>query len=185
MKAGTIEIFLLGLIGGMLLGPLSVPTQAQAQELQPGAAAAPPSPPAESETSTAETGPEASGSAQEETESTDLPEGSVEPGVALVQFTTAVEDREPVDAIAFLENEARSIIFYSDIRGYSGATLLHRWEYQGQVMAEVPFVIGGDRWRVWSSKELLPAWIGDWTVSVVKADGEVIAAESFSYNQGL
>ena len=96
-----------------------------------------------------------------------------------------MEDREPVDAIAFLENEARSIIFYSDIRGYSGATLLHRWEYQGQVMAEVPFVIGGDRWRVWSSKELLPAWIGDWTVSVVKADGEVIAAESFSYNERL
>jgi len=177
MKAGTIEIFLLGLIGGIFLNPLSVPTLAQAQERPAGAAAAPTSPPPGDPASAGETLLEDSG--QEEAE------GSVEPGVALVQFTTAVEDREPVDAIAFLENEARSIIFYSDIRGYSGATLLHRWEYQGQVMAEVPFVIGGDRWRVWSSKELLPAWIGDWTVSVVKADGEVIAAESFSYNERL
>jgi len=177
MKAGAIEIFLLGLVGGIFLNPLSVPALAQAQERPAGAVAAPTSPSPEGQASAGETLLE--GSAQEEEQ------GSVEPGVALVQFTTAVEDREPVDAIAFLENEARSIIFYSDIRGYSGSTLLHRWEYQGQVMAEVPFVIGGDRWRVWSSKELLPAWIGDWTVSVVKADGEVIAAESFSYNERL
>ena len=96
-----------------------------------------------------------------------------------------MEDREPVDAIAFLENEARNIVFYSDLRGYAGETITHRWEYQDQVMAEVPFVVRGNRWRVWSSKQLLPAWIGDWTVSVVKADGEVIAAESFSYNEPL
>ena len=115
-------------------------------------------------------------------------EGSLlapEQGVALAQFTTRVEDREPVDSIAFLENEARSIVFYSDLRGFEGETIVHRWEYGDQVMAEVSFAVGGKRWRVWSSKELLPVWIGDWTVSVVKSDGEVVATESFSYNEKL
>ena len=105
--------------------------------------------------------------------------------VALAQFTTRVEDREPVDAISFLENEARNIVFYSDLRGFAGQTVTHRWEYRGQVMAEVSFAVGGHRWRVWSSKELLPAWIGDWTASVVKADGEIVATESFSFNEKL
>ena len=108
-----------------------------------------------------------------------------EQSVALAQFTTRVEDREPVDSIAFLENEARNIVFYSDLRGFEGETIVHRWEYGDEVMAEVSFTVGGKRWRVWSSKELLPAWIGDWTVSVVKFDGEIVATESFSYNEKL
>jgi len=50
-------------------------------------------------------------------------------------------------------------------------------------MAEVPFDVRGRRWRVWSSKKLQPDWIGNWTVSVVKQDGEVLAAESFTYQE--
>jgi hypothetical protein len=101
--------------------------------------------------------------------------------VALARFTTAVENREPVDAVTFLENDATRIYFYTDLRDLSGETIVHRWELGGEVMAEVPFAVGSDRWRVWSSKRLLPAWTGDWTVAVVKGDGEVIASESFTF----
>lgn len=101
--------------------------------------------------------------------------------VALAQFTTGIEDREPIDQITFVENEIRKIYFYTDLRGFEGQTIKHRWLHNGTVMADVAFEVRGPRWRVWSSKALLPDWIGDWTVEIVAAEGEVIAAETFTH----
>lgn len=103
------------------------------------------------------------------------------PGVALARFTTAVEGREPIDAVTFLSNRAREVLFYTDLRGLEGETVAHRWEFAGEVMAEVPFEVGGERWRVWSSKALRPEWTGDWTASVIGPHGEVLAIETFTY----
>lgn len=106
----------------------------------------------------------------------------------LAQFTTGVENREPIDQVTFVGNEARKVYFFTDLRGLEGRTIVHRWLYGGKVMAEVEFEVRGPRWRVWSSKDLLPDWIGDWTVEIVVApeaegeDAEVIAAESFTYS---
>jgi hypothetical protein len=99
----------------------------------------------------------------------------------IAQFTTAVENREPVDQVTFVENDVRKVFFFSDLRGLDGKTVLHRWSHDGQVIAEVPFEVHGARWRVWSSKELRPDWIGEWTVEVVTDEGEVLGAETFTY----
>jgi hypothetical protein len=103
--------------------------------------------------------------------------------VALARFTTAIENREPVDAVSFLENDARLIYFYTDLRDLSGQTVTHRWQLGSEVMAEVPFEVGSPRWRVWSSKRLQPEWTGDWKVDVVDSDGKVIASETFTYQR--
>jgi hypothetical protein len=50
-----------------------------------------------------------------------------------------------------------------------------------QRQAEVPFRIGADRWRVWSSKKLDRVWLGEWTAKVVADDGTVLASETFRY----
>ena len=106
---------------------------------------------------------------------------AVERPSALAQFTTSVEDREPVDQITFVDNDVRRIFFFSDLRGLAGRTVTHRWMHEGEVRAEVAFDVRGPRWRVWSSKALLEGWLGDWTVEIVADDGEVIAAETFTY----
>ncbi len=100
---------------------------------------------------------------------------------AVAQFTTAVEDREPVDQVTFVGNDVRKIFFFSDLRELGGRTVTHRWLHGDVVRAEVAFEVQGPRWRVWSSKELLEDWLGDWTVEIVTDDGEVIAAETFTY----
>lgn len=115
-------------------------------------------------------------------ESSATPEDLIDGYVTLAQFTTEMEDGEPMNSIAFLDNKQREIIFFTEAEGFTGTQLIHRWEYKGQVMVEVPFEVDADPWQGWSSKQLLPEWVGDWTVSVVKPDGEVIAAESFSYS---
>lgn len=101
--------------------------------------------------------------------------------VARAQFTTDVQSREPVDDVGKLGNTENKVYFFTELRNLDGQTVTHQWEYQDEVMAEVSFDVRGPRWRVWSSKQLLPAWTGEWTVAVVDQSGEVLAEESFRY----
>lgn len=94
--------------------------------------------------------------------------------VMRAQFTSAVSDREPVDALDTVAVSDGRVRFFTELSGLAGREVVHRWEYGGRVMAEVPFQVGADRWRAWSSKRLLPAWTGIWRVSVVTGDGEVL-----------
>ncbi len=98
-------------------------------------------------------------------------------------FTTAVIDREPADAIDTLGNDTVEVAFFSDVRDMTGGTVIHRWKYGGEVLAEVPFDVRGPRWRVHSTKQLDPAWTGEWTVEVVDASGRVLGEESLTYTE--
>ncbi|NIP73247.1 MAG: DUF2914 domain-containing protein [Gammaproteobacteria bacterium] len=101
--------------------------------------------------------------------------------VARSTFTTAIDNREPVDRLHSLGLEQGKIYYFTELRDLGGHTVTHRWMYGGQVMAEVSFDVGGPRWRVWSSKDLVPGWSGEWTVEVVADDGQVLAEDSFEY----
>lgn len=104
--------------------------------------------------------------------------------VARAQFSTAIENREPVDEVAELSNAHNKVYFFTDLRNLDGQTVSHQWEYEGEIMADVSFDVAGPRWRVWSSKQLLPGWTGDWTVAVVDESGTTLARESFRYVEG-
>lgn len=115
-------------------------------------------------------------------EPADLEEPAMENGhVARATFTTAVEQREPVDEVKQLPNDATQVLFFTDLRNLQGQTVTHVWEHDGKVVAKVPFHVGAPRWRVYSSKNLEPSWTGEWTVKVVDATGQVIHAEYFDY----
>lgn len=101
--------------------------------------------------------------------------------VARAQFTTAIEAREPVDKVTILSNDVNKVYFFSELRNLQGQSVTHRWLLGGKVMAEVNFNVGGPRWRVNSSKTLLPGWIGDWTVTVVDNSGIVLSEYNFQY----
>ncbi len=96
-------------------------------------------------------------------------------------FTSAVKDREPVDNIKQLDTHSDKVIYYTELRDMAGQTATHRWEYNGKVMAEVKFKVGGSRWRVWSSKKLVPGWTGEWKVSVLNGANEVISEAVLTY----
>ncbi len=101
--------------------------------------------------------------------------------VSRAQFTSAIEQREPIDEIKILSNNINRVYFFSELRNLQGQTISHRWQFAGKVMAEISFNVGGPRWRVNSSKALLPGWIGDWSVAVVDEDGNVLLEQSFQY----
>lgn len=100
-------------------------------------------------------------------------------------ITTNMIDREPQDEVRELTNDHTQVFYFSDLRNLAGETVTHRWEFDGSVIAEIPFAVGGPRWRVHSSKNLLPEWIGEWTVSIVDANGRVLATDTFVYTEAI
>ena len=121
--------------------------------------------------------PEVEASAEEAAES-----AGVTGRVARSGFASAVVDREPVDTLSSLANDVESVAYFTELLDFEGSTVVHRWQFGGELMAEIPFRVGGPRWRVHSTKRLDPSWVGDWSVSVV-AEGDVIATEHLSYTE--
>jgi hypothetical protein len=113
-----------------------------------------------------------------------LPMVSWAESVARAQFTSDVIEREPIDklgpTIIVQYGGIQKVYFFTDLRDMAGDKIVHRWTLDGEVMAEIPFNIGGDRWRVWSSKRLLPGFDGTWAVDIIKND-DVIQSHSFNY----
>jgi len=101
--------------------------------------------------------------------------------VARSAFTTAVADREPVDSITKLGTDNNKIYYFTELKDMEGQQVTHRWEYNGKVMAEVPFQVGGSRWRVFSSKTLDGVWQGEWKVSVIDQAGGTLSVNTFNY----
>lgn len=109
--------------------------------------------------------------------STDEPTTTEQTGnVVRAAFSSAIENREPVDQLT--QSSANRIYYFSELRGMSGQRVTHRWEHNGKIMAEVPFEVGGDRWRIYSSKRILPEWNGEWKASVVSSDGSELAVNT-------
>lgn len=103
--------------------------------------------------------------------------------VARAQFTTGIEDREPVNDFFRIDTSHERVIFFTELRDLDGHTVTHRWMHDGKVQAAVDFEVGGPRWRVWSSKDLLPGWTGAWTVQVVDETGTPHGRWTFVYTE--
>jgi hypothetical protein len=102
--------------------------------------------------------------------------------VSRAMFTIGVDDREPVIMVDSIDSGSYdSISFFTELNDLAGHNVTHQWTYNDEVMFEKTFEVKGDRWRVWTSKTLIPSWTGDWTVKVLDTDRTVIASKSFEY----
>ena len=101
--------------------------------------------------------------------------------VVRAAFTTSIVDREPQGTISELTTEHNKVYYFTELSGMTGRRIIHRWEYKGKVMAEIPFEVRGPRWRVYSVKSLLPSWTGEWTAATVDEDGRVLALNTLEY----
>ena len=101
--------------------------------------------------------------------------------ISNAEFAMEIKDRTPLNIIEELDNSFGKIYFFTNIRNLQGQSIRHRWIYKNKVMAEVEFDINGPRWRVWSSKNLWPTWLGEWTVEVLNSKDEVFFKKEFNY----
>lgn len=105
--------------------------------------------------------------------------------VKRAQFTTGIEQREPVDLIEGVfpakAEGLRQLYFFSELRNLKGHTIRHQWFHEGKLQSEIKFNVRGNRWRVNSSKRLNPAAMGDWEVKVVNEENETLLSKNFQY----
>jgi len=94
--------------------------------------------------------------------------------VSRATFTRAVVNREPIDTLKTITNNLQHLYFFTELKGFMGETVFHRWEFDGEIMAEMKFRVGGPRWRIWSNTNVLPNLLGEWTVYVVDITGRII-----------
>jgi len=104
--------------------------------------------------------------------------------VTRAQFTSGIENREPVDRVVVATPLIHEVYFFTELRHLEGRTITHRWKYEGKVVSLVPFEVGGPRWRVNSKKEIEPDQVGDWSVTVVDESGWPLYTEMFRYEEG-
>ena len=97
-----------------------------------------------------------------------------------VTFATGVTDREPTDSLDSRPTGLDRGFFFTEILDSAGRQLTHQWLIDGQVVYELAVRVGGDRWRVWSSKRLAGATVV--TVRVVDDTGSVIVEGTFGNN---
>jgi hypothetical protein len=120
--------------------------------------------------------------AAQETPSATKP--AMQGGVERSAFTSAVVDREPLDELKSLSNDTTQVSYFTELTGMEGKTVIHRWEHDGESW-DVAFDVAGPRWRVHSSKMLDPSWTGDWKVTVLDMDGNVISEEQLRYETAV
>ena len=102
--------------------------------------------------------------------------------VSRAMFTIGVQDREPVIMVDTINSGSyNSISFFTELSEFTGHNVTHQWTFNDKIMFEKTFEVKGPRWRVWTSKTLIPDWTGDWTVNVLDEDRTVLASKSFEY----
>ncbi len=102
--------------------------------------------------------------------------------VSRAMFTIGVDNREPILQVDSINSDAyQSISFFTELTELTGHNVTHQWTYNDEVMFEKTFEVKGPRWRVWTSKTLIPTWTGSWTVNVLDDDRTVLASQTFDY----
>ena len=102
--------------------------------------------------------------------------------VSRAVFTIGIDNREPVIIVDSIDSSSYTTIsFFTELNDLSGHNITHQWTHNDKIMFEKTFEVKAARWRVWTSKTLVPAWTGSWTVNVLDDDRSVLASSSLEY----
>ncbi len=105
------------------------------------------------------------------------------------RFTSGIKRKEPVDILAppffALRDKAYSIYFFTELKRLKGHTVTHVWKHNGQVKLNKEFEVRGNRWRIYTSKLLNMTMLGQWDVSVVDSNGQILTQKGFELKPPL
>lgn len=99
--------------------------------------------------------------------------------VARATFTTGLAAREPINQVSHI-NAGQTVYYFTELTGLQGHVVTHRWEYNGQFQLGMQFPVGGERWRVQSSKSITPNMVGTWSVTVINDNGQILRQDTLS-----
>lgn len=104
-------------------------------------------------------------------------------GFSRIVLAATMEQLEPGAAIDTLvaQQQIQRLYLFTELKGYAGQQLIHRWSFAGQVQTEALLTIEDSPWRTYSEKWLLPNQLGNWRVEIVDQQQKVLYQHDFQY----
>ncbi len=97
-----------------------------------------------------------------------------------IKFAKKVKNKQPAGVSEVFPNDIKKVYCWTRIRAFKVPTyVIHEWYYKDMKMASVKLNITYPLFRTWSSKKIVPRWVGDWKVIVKDENGNIIAIKSF------
>ncbi|RVU42021.1 DUF2914 domain-containing protein [Rheinheimera riviphila] len=108
---------------------------------------------------------------------------SLPKGFSRIVLAATMEQLEPGAAIDTLvaQQQIQRLYLFTELQGYAGQQLIHRWSFAGQVQTEALLTIEDSPWRTYSEKWLLPDQLGSWRVEIVDQQQNVLYQHDFQY----
>ena len=79
------------------------------------------------------------------------------------------------------QQQIQRLYLFTELKGYAGQQLIHRWSFAGKVQTEALLTIEDSPWRTYSEKWLLPDQLGSWRVEIVDQAQKVLYQHDFQY----
>lgn len=103
-----------------------------------------------------------------------------EEAIGRYAFSRDVVAREPVGEATVFPADVGRVYFFTQITGAAGETeVRHVWFHGDREVASVSLPVEGYSWRTWSSKEIPPDAVGEWSVEVRDANGVSLLRADF------
>ncbi len=104
-------------------------------------------------------------------------------GFSRIVLTARMERLEPglPQQSPVLQAKVQRLYLFTELRGYAGQQLRHRWYYQQQLQTEAVLTIEDSPWRTYSEKWLLPDQRGAWRVQILDQAQNVLYQHDFQY----
>lgn len=104
-------------------------------------------------------------------------------GFSRIVLAATMEQLEPGPAIDALvaQQDIQRLYLFTELKGYAGQQLIHRWSFAGKVQTEALLTIEDSPWRTYSEKWLLPDQLGNWRVEIIDQQQQVLYQHDFLY----
>ena len=103
-------------------------------------------------------------------------------GFRRVVLTASMERLEPGAELGeHVQRDIARLYFFTELEGFAGQVVKHRWLYQQQLQTEATLTIEDTPWRTYSEKWLPTEQRGAWTIEVVDAQDKVLLRRDFYY----
>ena len=96
-----------------------------------------------------------------------------------VVIAASIVDREPIGGGTLFPADVGRVAGWTRVTGAANTTIEHVWRHDDLEFV-VPLNIGGSPWRTWSTKTIPSEWVGEWTLEVRDANGDVISTTTFT-----
>jgi hypothetical protein len=109
------------------------------------------------------------------------PSAAVSEPASRVQLAASMQGLEPgspIDLpIRLSPGQSRTIYFFTELRGLSGRTVIHRYEWNGRIIRERQLHPSSQSWRAYTAMTITGDMRGSWRVAAVDTKTDKVLAE--------